>query len=179
MKSFVLVCSFAWSTFSVQAVGQFTTAMEHFEKKEYQKAELIFRQEATSDNVAAYYYLGKCCSESDRLEEAVKWYQKGAELKDPAAQNGLAWCYQNGLGVYVDLSEAIRLYRLSAEQDFPKAMSNLGYCYSNGIGVKEDHKIGFEWFSKAAEKHNPYAEYAIGFAYFYGLGVEENREKCA
>src|SRR5438874_2518293 len=55
-------------------------------------------------------------------------YQKSIE-GDSEAQNNLAFCYENGKGVKIDLKKAIHLYQKSAEAGNYNAQYNLAICY--------------------------------------------------
>ena len=56
------------------------------------------------------------------FKEAVKWFQKAAELGHAEAQYKLGNCYDNGTGVWFrNKSEAVKWYRKSADQNFAEA----------------------------------------------------------
>ena len=68
-------------------------------------------------------------------EKAVKWYSAAAQQGFPRAQCNLAWCYECGKGVEVNLTRALHWYRKAAEQDDPRGLFCLGVFYKNGKGV--------------------------------------------
>jgi len=67
--------------------------------------------------------------------EAAKWYRKGAEQGDAAAQFSLGSMYNEGKGVSQDYSEAIKWYRKAAEQGNAAAQFSLGSMYETGQGI--------------------------------------------
>ena len=98
------------------------------------------------------YEQAKALFDQGDYVEAVKLFYKGAEAGDAAAQNGLGFCYENGLGVVQDYAETVKWYRSAAEQGFAKAQCNLGICYYNGQGEAQDYAEARKWLKKAAEQ---------------------------
>ena len=74
------------------------------------------------------YYGGYGVNQS--YSDALKWWQKAANLKNSAGQFNLGIMYENGYGIDKNINEAIRLYRLSAAQGLQyakDALKRLGY----------------------------------------------------
>ena len=63
--------------------------------------------------LGALYSLGSdVVSQSDK--DAALWYEKAADLKNPAAMYDLAGLYETGQGVARDVNKARELYQASA-----------------------------------------------------------------
>ena len=114
-----------------------------------------------------------------RYEEAVQWYRKAAMQGHAAAQRGLGFCYQNGLGIRQDYAEAVKWYRKAAQQGYATAENDLGYCYGKGIGVQRDDVEAAKWYRRAAEQGNMYAQRNLGIFYQNGTGVKQDAAQAA
>lgn len=106
------------------------------------------------------------------------WTTALAEL-DPLAAGGhadaqfyLAYMYETGKGVDVDLARAAELYRASAEQGNEKAQFNLGAAYEAGRGVAVDPAEAHRWYLAAADQGFLRAQYKVAELYESGTGVE-------
>jgi hypothetical protein len=77
-------------------------------------------------------------------------YRAEAEAGDAIAQDNLAVCYEQGLGMPADPVQAVRWYRKSAAQGFAPAQYHLGDCLEHGRGVAPDLKQAIEWYRQAA-----------------------------
>ena len=108
--------------------------------------------------------------------EALKWYQKSADLGNASAQDWLGYFYQKGYGVTQDYSEAVKWYRKSANQGYASGQRDLGYMYYNGYGVTKDYSEAVKWFRKAADQGNAGGQNWLGWMYEYGYGVTQNCE---
>jgi TPR repeat protein len=57
------------------------------------------------------------CGVKEDVKEAVKWYQKAAEMGDAGAQGNLGMFYFGGRGVPLDFVQAYKWFKLSAMQN--------------------------------------------------------------
>ena len=57
--------------------------------------------------------------------EAAKWYRMAAEQGHAPSMNKLAYCYEYGYGVEVDLVTAIDYYKKAAAKGYEAAKKNL------------------------------------------------------
>ena len=64
----------------------------------------------------------------------------------------LAYHYQKGYGIAVDLNKAFQLYKKAAESGNSFAFSDLGLFYKEGIYVKKNIKKAIEYYLIAADK---------------------------
>ena len=60
-------------------------------------------------------------------------------------------CYEEGLGVPVDLNQAVEMYAEGAALSHCEAELALGVCYLDGKGVSADRRRGWEFIERAAE----------------------------
>jgi hypothetical protein len=107
--------------------------------------------------------------------ELLKLFTAAANKGDATAQVQLAFAYQIGNGVPIDLDKAIELYRKAAAADNVEAFAQLGFVHSHGIGVPIDREEGSRWLRKAAERGHTRAMTNLGVAYEYGYGVVPDR----
>jgi len=80
-----------------------------------------------------------------------------AQQGNSAAQNDIAYAYENGVGTAKDLTKAMSWYRQAAEQDSSFGLWNVGRLYQNGIGVAQDPVEAQQWIAKATDlrsEHN-------------------------
>lgn len=115
------------------------------------------RLAADLDHPTAQYQMGVYCEEdrhshvSKSEAHVVRYYQLSADQGYAQAQNCLAHCYQEGLGVVRNAEEAVRYYRLAAAQGLPLAMHNVGMCYERGVGVEENLSIALNYYQLASD----------------------------
>lgn len=130
-----------------------------------------------------------CMSRIVRVMEKIKAEESitEAELKpvrvlarrgNAAAQNCLANCYLEGIGVEEDYEEAFIWYQKAAEQGYVEALFGLGLCYVDGMGVEEDEEEAVKWFRMAAELGNADGQNWLAYCYEKGLGVDRNEEEA-
>ncbi len=74
-----------------------------------------FRKAADLGDVTAMLNLSAYYDETQNEAEAFKWYRKAAELGDVYSISCIAYCYETGYGVSVDLAEALKWYRKAKE----------------------------------------------------------------
>jgi TPR repeat protein len=102
-------------------------------------------------------------------DAAAALWLAGAQAGNPRAQNDIAWMYEHGQGVALDMAAAARWYRAAANQNHGGAQSELGKMYEEGRGVAQDYAEARRLYLAAAE--NGYAFYRLGYLYEMGLGV--------
>lgn len=107
-------------------------------------------------------------------QEAVKWYEKAAELGVPEAQYYVGCYCKKGEIAPKDEKRARELFQKSGESNFSLAQLELGSCYFHGKGVEEDKAAAVLWWEKASEQDIPEAMFYLGQCYEKGKGVAEN-----
>lgn len=87
-----------------------------------------------------------------QYKEALKWFEKAAELNYADAQNNVGIYYSIGKDVQIDYNKAFYYFSKAADQGYMHAQNNLGLCYERGRGVKKDLDKAELWYQKAAEQ---------------------------
>ena len=106
--------------------------------------------------------------------EAVKWFNKAADMGHEGAKSFIATYNTNDLE-----GAAVDWFREEGEKGNSDALVALGFCYSTGIGVVRDEQAAIDSYIKAAELNNARAQFLLSARYLYGLGVEKNEEKAS
>jgi TPR repeat protein len=85
------------------------------------------------NEVYAMYYLGCYYLERPGLEKdykkALRYLNKGADLKNGESINKLGECYLNGWGVVQDKTMAFNLFNNAADLENKDAFVNIGNCF--------------------------------------------------
>ncbi len=106
--------------------------------------------------------------------QALIWFRKAAEQREPTAQFEIRQAYATGRGVPRDDAQAIIWYRKAADQGEPSAQTNLGDLYAVGRGVAQDYTQAVFWYRKAAEQGDASAQDGLGEIYDNGYGVRQD-----
>jgi TPR repeat protein len=99
-------------------------------------------------------------SGSDQHTQAAVLYRALAEAGDATAQARLAWAYEAGRGVALDLQEAARRFELAAEAGNPEAQYALAVMLRTGRGHAVDKERSAHWLDRAAAQGHPAAQAA-------------------
>ena len=83
------------------------------------------------------------------IQQAVRYYEMGANLGHPNCQHSLGCYYARGEVVEEDHRKAFDLFLKSAEQGYGLAMRDVGRCYQFGSGTMGNMKTAVEWYEKA------------------------------
>lgn len=136
--------------------GDYLTARNFLQEKQYEKALEMFQKEAGKGNVPAMYSI-------------AKMYRRGSLGKEniPKAQEYFAQTLKGFLAL-----------ESGAGNMKPYIWYHLGRLYNFGYGTDQDYSEAFKWFEKAALSGNGYAQYSLGSLYYYGNGVAQNHEKA-
>ena len=121
-----------------------------------------------------YMIMADSAYASQAYAEALKWYQKAAELKVKEAYAAIGYMYHKGSGVQNDDTEAIKWYRKGVEQGEAKAQRLLGFMYQNGLGVLQDYKEAVRLYHLSAEQSGAPAQNNLGWMFANGLGVAKD-----
>jgi TPR repeat protein/uncharacterized caspase-like protein len=134
---------------------------------------------AQPDNARLVYELGRAVLKGGGEEEAMVLFRKAAVAGNAAAMNSLAYAYENGKGLPVDLAMGLQWYRKSADAGNGASMHELGWIYQKGAGVPADPAEALRWFRKAADAGNSAGMVDVGEAYARGRGVPKNPAEAA
>lgn len=111
----------------------------------------------------------------DRIK-ALKLFELGARLNQPAALFNLGLKYANGDGVVNDFSLAAKYYERAANLGDYASQNNLGNLYLDGKGVVANSDTAVSWYRKSALQGNNNALFNLGNSYRTGNGVPKNPE---
>ncbi|MFR2562172.1 MAG: tetratricopeptide repeat protein [Anaeromassilibacillus sp.] len=146
-------------------------------ERDLEKAKYWYEQAAEYGYVGAYSPLAATC-ETLLLDDAVKWWEKAADLNDSYACYHLGKLYKDGYGKQKpNYQKAADLFRRASEPEHNQveAQYELGQMYYLGYGfVGRDFKEALRWFQSAAETGQVDSQYNTAYQYQYGLGVEQN-----
>jgi TPR repeat protein len=86
---------------------------------------------------------------------------------------GLAYCYEYGLGVAIDLEEAFIWFKLTVDQGHTHAaaQNDVGICYEDGKGVAVDMDEALKWYRLSADQGDADAQNNVGNFYGCDNGV--------
>jgi uncharacterized protein len=113
------------------------------------------------------------------LQEAHKWFEKGARKGYAPAQVNLAILSLSGWGTPPNTGTALYWLREAARQGYALANFDLGILYMNGCGVPRDHHEAFSQFEQGANAGDSAAQTNLGYLYDQGLGVAQDRAQAA
>ena len=96
----------------------------------------------------------------------------------PPAICNLACCYEDGIGVDIDLKKALHLYQEAAQASSARGYYNLGRFYEYGIAGEPDYSQAMENYLKSHEMGYLDATVSIGYMYEAGRGVPQDYDKA-
>jgi len=108
------------------------------------------------------------------LNEALKWYQKAAEMGYREAQYNVCRLTAQGLVSPADYKRATDWCSTLAESGDPWGEYGLARMLEEGVGTQPDLKKAAEWYTKSAEQGNPAAQFSLAAVYSQGKGVPKD-----
>jgi TPR repeat protein len=102
------------------------------------------------------------------LDQATRWFQRAADLKDARAQLNLGLLYEDEGRSVEDERRAFHFYQLSAEQGYGEAMFRLYRAYRRGQGVEPNWDEARRWLERSAEAGYAWAQAEFGNYYEKG-----------
>ena len=156
------------------------------EIKDCQKAEDLLKEAAeTETDGQAALILGNLsrdglCGRMD-LEEAIGWYEKGAEQGNPECMELLGCLFFQGEeGIDTDYARSFYWLSRCMEAGTLQSCSKLAYLYMKGEGCEVDEEKAIELFERAARtEYDGYALYELGYIYEQHSESSEDLEKAA
>ena len=113
-------------------------------------------------------------------EEMIQLLRKAARQGDAEALGKLAYCYEYGRAVDIDLKKAFGLYRVSAERGNPMSQFKYAEFIANGtLSKNPDIHTALPWYRKAAEQKNPQALFRLGVFSLEGIGMKKDPHQAA
>jgi TPR repeat protein len=123
------------------------------------------------------YLKGLAAEKKRNYSEAVKHYQKAANLNHFQAKTNLGYLYFNGLGVQKNYKKAFYWNKQVVDQaPDPIANFNLGLAYLKGLGVDKNYQKAMSNYKIARKMGHVSAVNSLGYMYDNGLGVKTNKQ---
>ncbi len=98
---------------------------------------------------------------SGKYDDAVKSYQKAADLNNPVGMCYIGDCYMEGKGVQKNPEMAFEYYQRAANCRLPEGELKLGKCYLYGTGTAKDRNSAKFWIKQSADQDNEEAKILI------------------
>lgn len=116
----------------------------------------------------------------DNEAEAIKWYQKAAELGNAKACYDLGLHYGDSYFSKPDFDEAFKWYQKAYDLGEEKAAFHLARAYDEGHGVERDDARAFELYqqSLATERYGSATIYYLAMMYEDGRGTDKDTDKA-
>lgn len=130
-----------------------TVKGQKFENRELAE---VYCNECIKDGVSlasAYFFKGNLVSDKDDYKLAYYFWNKSAELGEPAAYCNLGWLFNYGKLGFYDYGKALHYFEKALEncsnEDY--ALYHIGHIYMYGLGVRVNRAKGEEYIKKAAQ----------------------------
>lgn len=156
--------------------------------QDYKKAAKYYAMAATKGSIDGNWKAGYCYYRIKEGAEALKFYQKAADMGNPEAAY---WTGKLLLGTYgapTDLSKAVNYLLKSADANNPNAQCELGKLYAEGKGVTRNANQAVSYYDKALENRilnhrvvagNREAMWLYAMALIDGEGTAQNYSEAA
>ncbi len=138
-------------------LGDYGKAMEYWEICQEKDPDYLKQRTKLSeyfiwiDEGDKYYNNGK-------YDDAVKSYQKAADLNNPHGMCYIGDCYMEGKGVAKNAAMAFEYYQKASACRYAEGELKLGKCYLNGTGTQRDNNAARYWIKQAADQDNQEAK---------------------
>ncbi len=119
-------------------------------------------------NANAVNLMGDLYEQQEDYENALRYYQLGYDLGNIESCCNLAYCYEKGQGVILNIKKAIELYTEAANAGSSRAMKMLAQCYLDNVAGDPDPDKAVEWLSKAADIGDAQAMFMLASLYEEG-----------
>ena len=126
----------------------------------------------------AIHHMGLKREQASRMNDALEYYLKAAELEHPASFNRLGELYREGKGIERDLGKALERFQQAADMNHPIGLMNLALAYQNGEGVTRSPEMAYRSYEGAIEEGSIYANYLMGNLLASGSLGEPNWEEA-
>ncbi|MBO4450752.1 MAG: DUF2225 domain-containing protein, partial [Clostridiales bacterium] len=143
-----------------KAIENYNLAMTHYPS---------YRGDANYSIAKLFESRGEDVHAQDYYKEAMKYYDKAAELGNISAINAVGVSYESGYGREHNGQTAYDYYRKAADAGNATAMRNIGRLYRYGKDpLQKNVNEAYNWYKKAADAGDGYAMEIIGNMHLYG-----------
>jgi len=153
-------------------------ALAFYKQKKYEKAFLLWKEEALGGNdqamvnIGLLYLKGEGVAQDPHLSKT--WFEQAIHHDNPSAYYNIALMYQNGIGVKNDDVLALDYFKSAANRGHAGANFRLGLMLLDKKDDLDILKEGFEHLLHAAKAKHPMAMAKIGGI---GRSIELSKEK--
>jgi TPR repeat protein len=120
-----------------------------------QKSFDLYQKAADLGNPKAQYNLAVMYEDGGFVKNDLKAFKLSKKSAESGYSGGimmLGYCYQCGIGVYVDKQKAFELYQEAANLGNSIAQYNLAMMYHYGNGIEENTNKAIYWYKKSASQ---------------------------
>ena len=142
------------------------------------EAERLYKLATVSGNPKAQAMLGTIYLIDEKYTKAFCWYEKAASQNHGPGFEGLAYCYEYGLGTEQNLQKAFEYNKKSADFGDKESQNKVGEFYYRGTGVSQNYMEAVNYFRAAAEQGYADAQINLGSCYINRLGVENDDKQA-
>ncbi|CAI2162175.1 8455_t:CDS:2 [Funneliformis geosporum] len=105
---------------------------------------------------------------------AFSHFANAANLGSKRGKHQLAYCFQHGIGV------AVEIYLEIVDVDPPNAatLCQLGICFQMGIGVEADASRAIKYYERAVFMGHIDAMFNLAYCLRYGIGTQADHERA-
>lgn len=129
-------------------------------------------------------FVSPCFAHTTNVDECIALKApvelcKEAYNDDENAQSNLAYIFEIGQGVEVNIPEAVYWYEKAAQKGDVVSQTNLGALYLSGHkDFEKDYSKAFQYLDLAAKKGNDIAQSNLAYMYETGRGVNRDYNKA-
>ncbi|XP_057774506.1 F-box protein At1g70590-like [Salvia miltiorrhiza] len=131
-----------------------------------------FLKAAARGSILAMVDTGLIYWERGKIEDAIVWYRKAAELGDPAGQCNLAISFLQANPP--NTKEAVEWLYKASSAGHARAQYQLALCFHQGQGVEQSVQEAACWYARAAEGGYARAMYNTSLCYSLGEGLGQS-----
>jgi TPR repeat protein len=121
---------------------------------------MLANLEGTSASISALHQADLLDAAGQHAQAAAQ-YQTLADRGDALAQTRLAWLYEAGRGVTLNLTQAAMWFEVAAQQGQADAQYALSVMYRTGRGREKDTMQSLCWLTRSAAQNHASAKAAL------------------
>ncbi|OHT03100.1 hypothetical protein TRFO_29572 [Tritrichomonas foetus] len=139
----------------------------------------LYKKAADLGNVEAMNKYANLAEEKKDFDEAVKYYCEASTLQSPISTYHYGRCYEEGIGIQVNMESAAQLYKKAADLGCVEGMLHYALCLTKGAGVTKNMVVAYKYFRAASDKGSIEATTKVAIALKHGVGVSKDIEEAA
>ena len=160
----------AWFHSAPASAGKLDSAIDAYQRGNYQQAFELFEPLADRGNTNAQFYLAVMYNTGQGVasdpDQAVTWLHRAAESGHAESLYLLGKFYAAGRGVERDIGTTRKLWIRAGNKGVLEAQTGLAQFYASG----GEWKRAVKWWRKAARQGDAESQYRLGLMYQAGEG---------